>query len=60
MRYIGDEIAPHGFQFLEPGDIVDDNKNAYRKKKAKKYYGIYIKLGGKDKKVQRFMSRAGL
>ena len=28
-------------------------------KKAKKYYGIYIKLGGKDKKVRRYMSRSG-
>ncbi|MBN1307923.1 MAG: tetratricopeptide repeat protein, partial [Chitinispirillaceae bacterium] len=28
-------------------------------KKAKKYYGLYIKLGGKDKRVQRYMSRSG-
>ena len=26
-------------------------------KKAKKYYGIYIRLGGKNKKVRRYMSR---
>ncbi|MBN1577404.1 MAG: tetratricopeptide repeat protein [Chitinispirillaceae bacterium] len=28
-------------------------------KKAKKYYGIYIKLGGKNKKVQRYLIRSG-
>gem|GEM_PF-1194259 len=28
-------------------------------KKAKKYYAMYIKLGGKNKKVQRYMGRSG-
>lgn len=36
------------------GNIYYRNRN---EKKAKKYYGIYIKLGGKNKKVRRYMNR---
>ena len=28
-------------------------------KKAKKYYELYIKLGGKNKKVQRYLIHSG-